>query len=101
MSKLNVDAYASRSLSGRTPTACKEAPRACVTLVVRQELFHLVAHKLDDFGVLPAYVDYHTVVVTQSGGRRMPAAAPAFSLMVIVTLGYLAASPVESLWKFE
>ena len=35
--------------------------------------------------------------VTQSGGRRVPAAAPAFDLMVIVTLGYLAASPVGSL----
>lgn len=39
--------------------------------------------------------------VTQSGGRRVPAAAPAFDLMVIVALGYFAASPVESLWKFE
>lgn len=39
--------------------------------------------------------------VTQSGGCRVPAAAPAFDLMVIVTLGYFAASPVESLWKFE
>ena len=39
--------------------------------------------------------------VTQSGGRRVPAAAPAFGLMVIVALGYFAASPVESLWKFE
>lgn len=39
--------------------------------------------------------------VMQSGGRRVPAAAPAFDLMVIVTLGYFAASPVESLWKFE
>lgn len=37
----------------------------------------------------------------QSRGRRVPAAAPAFDLMVIVTLGYFAASPVESLWKFE
>ncbi len=36
----------------------------------------------------------------QSGGRRVPA-APAFDLMVIVALGYFAASPVESLWKFE
>lgn len=39
--------------------------------------------------------------VMQSGGRRVPAAAPAFDLMAIVTLGYFAASPVESLWKFE
>lgn len=39
--------------------------------------------------------------VTQSGGRRVPAAAPAFGLLVIVSLGYFAASPVESLWKFE
>ena len=84
MSKLNVDAYASRSLSGRTLTACKEAPRACGTLVVHQELFHLVAHKLGDFGVLPAHVYYHTVVVTQSGGRRVIAAAPVFGLLVIV-----------------
>lgn len=37
----------------------------------------------------------------QSGGRRMIATAPAFDLMAIVTLGYFAASPVESLWKFE
>ena len=29
MSKLNVDAYASRSLSGRTLTACKEALASC------------------------------------------------------------------------
>lgn len=39
--------------------------------------------------------------VAQSGGRRVIAAAPAFDLMVIVALGYFAASPVESLWKFE
>ena len=39
--------------------------------------------------------------VMQRGGRRVPAAAPAFDLMAIVTLGYFAASPVESLWKFE
>lgn len=31
----------------------------------------------------------------------MAAAVPAFGLMVIVALGYFAASPVESLWKFE
>lgn len=37
----------------------------------------------------------------QSEGRRVPAAALAFDLMVIVALGYFAASPVESLWKFE
>lgn len=38
----------------------------------------------------------------QSGGRRVPAAAPAFGLLVIVARdGYFAASPVESLWKFE
>lgn len=39
--------------------------------------------------------------VAQSRGRRVIAAAPAFDLMVIVALGYFAASPVESLWKFE
>lgn len=39
--------------------------------------------------------------VMQSGGCRMIAAAPAFGLLVIVALGYFAASPVESLWKFE
>ena len=69
---------------GRTLTACKEVPRVCGTLVVHQELFHLVAHKPDDFGALSAHVGYHTVVVTQSGGRRVIAAAPAFGLMVIV-----------------
>lgn len=39
--------------------------------------------------------------VTQNGDRRMAAAVPVFGLMVIVALGYFAASPVESLWKFE
>ena len=39
--------------------------------------------------------------VTQNGDRRVIAAAPVFDLMVIVTLGYFAASRVESLWKFE
>lgn len=53
--------------------------------------------------VFPLYILERLTVdaVTQSGGRRVIAAAPVFDLMVIVTLGYFAASPVESLWKFE
>ena len=50
----------------------------------------------------PSLLERLTVdAVMQSGGRRVPAAAPAFDLMAIVALGYFAASPVESLWKFE
>ena len=53
--------------------------------------------------VFPLYILERLTVdaVTQSRGRRVIAAAPVFDLMVIVTLGYFAASPVESLWKFE
>ena len=54
--------------------------------------------------VFPLYILERLTVdaVTQSGGRRVPCSSPRFrSDGDCGAIGYFAASPVESLWKFE